>query len=82
MNIDAQNVRRNSLLFSALETTMQGRRSAQNVVEKNYNNLFQLSRQKLRERVNEVRNKSQKPSGLKVASKKVLILYYSKSGNT
>jgi NAD(P)H dehydrogenase (quinone) len=82
MNIDAQNVRRNSLLFSALETTMQGRRSAQNVVEKNYNNLFQLSRQKLRERVSEVRNKFQKPRRLKVASKKVLILYYSKSGNT
>jgi hypothetical protein len=43
-NIDAQNVTRNSLSFSALENTMLGRRNAQNVVGKNWNNLLQLSR--------------------------------------
>jgi len=40
----SQNVTRNSLLLSALESTMLGRPSAQNVVEKNWNNSLRLFR--------------------------------------
>jgi hypothetical protein len=42
--IDARNVKRNLLPCSASENTMLGRRNAQNVVEKNWNNSLALSR--------------------------------------
>jgi hypothetical protein len=44
MTIDARNVKRNLLPCSASESTMLGRRNAQNAAGKNWNNLLLLFR--------------------------------------
>ena len=87
MNTDARNVTRNSLLLSALQSTMLGKRNARNAVGKNWNNSLRLFRRKPPERVSKVRNQMsnaqfQMPRRGEMSSKKVSILYYSRSGNT
>jgi len=59
-NTDARNVTRNLLSFSASESTMLGRRNAPSAVGKNWNNSSRFFRQKLRERVSEVRKQISK----------------------